>query len=246
MNSFFFSLAMFCTARPTAETGTSTIRSTCSTSYQRRAMAPPISGLSWWSPTITLIGLPRTLPPKSSTAICAAVTEPWPVGVDAGPFMSVRTPILTTSSEICARAGDASAAAASSPSANPRLAEIKAVLPQFFGPAPLFRRRRPRLDRARSRSRWASPCFVQSIHGPRQRRPLTMALGGSLGGSLGVSLGAARSGREADLSGGGGIVARQLRGALLQPRVAQEADQRLDRGPEIAALPHQEIETLPD
>src|SRR5882724_6918143 len=194
---------------------------------------------------ITLIGLPCTVPPKSSTAICAAVTEPWPVGVDAGPFMSVRTPILTKSSEICARAGDASAAAASSPSANPRLAEIKAVLPPF-GPAPLFRRRRPRLDRARSRSRWAGPCFVQSIHGPRQRRPLTTALGGSLGVSLGVSLGAARSGREADLSGGGGIVARQLRGALLQPRVAQEADQRLDRGLEIAALPHQEIETLPD
>src|SRR5882762_3113783 len=81
---------------------------------------------------ITLIGLPSTVPPKSSTAICAAVTEPWPVGVDAGPFMSVRTPILTTSSEICARAGDASAAAASSPSANPRLAEIKAVLPNFL------------------------------------------------------------------------------------------------------------------
>ena len=102
MNSFFFSLAMFCTARPTAETGTSTIRSTCSVSYQRRAIALPMSGLSWWSPTITLIGLPSTLPPKSSTAICAAVTEPWPVGVEAGPFMSVSTPILTTSSETCA------------------------------------------------------------------------------------------------------------------------------------------------
>src|SRR6266481_5301481 len=37
MNSFFFSLATVCTARPTAETGTSTIRSTCSVSYQRRA-----------------------------------------------------------------------------------------------------------------------------------------------------------------------------------------------------------------
>ena len=31
-----------------------------------------------------LIGLPSTLPPKSSIAICAAVTEPWPVGVEAG------------------------------------------------------------------------------------------------------------------------------------------------------------------
>src|SRR5947199_4339848 len=53
---------------------------------------------------MTLTGLPRTLPPKSSTAICAAVTEPCPVGVDAGPVMSVSTPILTTSSEICAEA----------------------------------------------------------------------------------------------------------------------------------------------
>src|SRR5437868_7039894 len=115
MKSFFFSLAMFCTARPTADTGTSTIRSTCSTSYQRRAMPPPMSGLSWWSPTTTLIGLPSTLPPKSSIAICTAVTEPWPVGVEAGPFMSVSTPILTTSSETCASAADdASIAAAPS------------------------------------------------------------------------------------------------------------------------------------
>ncbi len=62
--------------------------------------------ISWWSPTATVIGLPSTLPPKSSTAICAAVTDPLPVGLDAGPFMSVRTPILTTSSEICASAID--------------------------------------------------------------------------------------------------------------------------------------------
>src|SRR6266702_3783554 len=63
-----------------------------------------------------LIGLPSTLPPKSSIAICAAVTEPWPVGVDAGPFMSVSTPILTTLSDICANtAVDASIAAASTP-----------------------------------------------------------------------------------------------------------------------------------
>src|ERR1700754_13665 len=53
-----------------------------------------------------LIGLPSTLPPKSSTAICAAVTEPWPVGVEAGPFMSVNTPILTTPSDTCACAAD--------------------------------------------------------------------------------------------------------------------------------------------
>src|SRR6187402_1522303 len=72
-----------------------------------------------------LIGLPSTLPPKSSSAICAAVTEPWPVGVDAGPFMSVRTPILTTSSETCAGAAvDASSAAATIPSLDRFLANI--------------------------------------------------------------------------------------------------------------------------
>src|ERR1700748_1931478 len=60
---------------------------------------------------MTLIGLPATLPPKSSTAICAAVTEPWPVGVEAGPFMSVRTPILTTLSDTCACAADGDSAA---------------------------------------------------------------------------------------------------------------------------------------
>src|SRR3954465_2936723 len=71
-----------------------------------------------------LIGLPKTLPPKSSIAICAAVTEPWPDGVDAGPFMSVRTPILTTSSETCAEAGDA--VAVSDRTANDRTVKERA------------------------------------------------------------------------------------------------------------------------
>jgi hypothetical protein len=44
--NFFLSLAMVCTASPTADTGTSTITSTCSVSYQRRAIALPMSGLS--------------------------------------------------------------------------------------------------------------------------------------------------------------------------------------------------------
>src|SRR3954447_26865889 len=74
---------------------------------------------------MTLIGLPSTLPPKSSTAICAAVTEPCPVGVDAGPFMSVSTPILTTSSDIWAcAAGDHSSSAAHAPSTARFLADI--------------------------------------------------------------------------------------------------------------------------
>src|SRR5260370_17445450 len=80
------------------------------------------------------IALPSTWRRKASTAICAAVTEPWPVGVDAGPFMSVRTPILTTSSEIWARAAcDDKTAAANAPSTDIFLAEIKIVLPLSFG-----------------------------------------------------------------------------------------------------------------
>ena len=51
-----------------------------------------------------MIGLPKTLPPKSSTAICAAATDPGPVAVAAGPDKSVSTPIFTTSSETCALA----------------------------------------------------------------------------------------------------------------------------------------------
>src|ERR1700734_3518096 len=63
---------------------------------------------------MTVTGLPSTLPPKSSTAICAAITDPWPVDVAAGPFMSVRTPILTMSSDSWAHAaGDDTVAAAS-------------------------------------------------------------------------------------------------------------------------------------
>src|SRR6266849_2880298 len=114
---------------------------------------------------ITLIGLPSTVPPKSSTAICAAVTDPCPVGVDAGPFMSVRTPILTTSSEIWARAaGDAKTAAANAPSRNSFLAEITDVPPITLRRIGLL------LDRKRNS---AGPPFfnhsLQSFDGLRQR-----------------------------------------------------------------------------
>src|SRR5260370_14165639 len=75
-----------------------------------------------------------TGPARSATAICAAVTEPWPVGGEAGPFMSVRTPILPTSSEIWARAAcDDTAAAANAASTDNFLAEIKTVLRLSFG-----------------------------------------------------------------------------------------------------------------
>src|SRR5215471_10633346 len=48
------------------------------------------------------IFLPRTVPPKSSAAICAATTEPIPLKSEYRPDMSARTPIFTTSFESCA------------------------------------------------------------------------------------------------------------------------------------------------
>src|SRR6478752_4026787 len=48
-NTFLRSRATSCTASATLEVGTSTIASTPSLSYHWRAMAPPTSGLFWWS-----------------------------------------------------------------------------------------------------------------------------------------------------------------------------------------------------
>src|SRR5215469_4337102 len=48
------------------------------------------------------IFLPRTVPPKSSAAICAATTEPIPLRSEYRPDMSARTPIFTASFESCA------------------------------------------------------------------------------------------------------------------------------------------------
>src|SRR6185437_7942526 len=111
---------------------------------------------------MTEIGLPSTLPPKSSTAICAAVTEPWPVGVDAGPFMSVKTPILTKSSEICASAAlEASMAAASVPSMGNSL---ESILPPPVNAGALAVLAFRRLHQARPN--WF---LLQLFGGPRQR-----------------------------------------------------------------------------
>src|SRR3954468_3965493 len=116
---------------------------------------------------MTLIGLPSTLPPKSSTAICAAVTEPCPVGVEAGPFMSVSTPILTTSSDICASAPDhGNSAAASAVSTDKRMVEITPSSRNIA--AALF------LERLRSR-----PFLVQSIGAGRQSGGEADLTGGS-------------------------------------------------------------------
>src|SRR3954463_16376747 len=64
---------------------------------------------------MTSMRLPSTVPPKSSTAMRAARYEPGPVLSDCVPLMSVRTPILTTSS-------DTWACAAAEPSAMARTA----------------------------------------------------------------------------------------------------------------------------
>src|SRR6266481_5838990 len=52
-------------------------------------------------------------------------------------------------------------------------------------------------------------------------------------------------GGEPDLTGRRRVVTGEFRGPLLQPFLPEEADQRLNLRPEIAALPHQQIEILP-
>ena len=55
-----------------------------------------------------------------------------------------------------------------------------------------------------------------------------------------------RSSGETDSTGGRRVVAAEFRRPLLQPFLPEETDQRLHRRPEIAALPHQQIEILPE
>ena len=96
-NTRSFSLTISVTASATDEVGTSTMTSTSWTSIHSRTMFEPTSGLFWWSAESTSIGAPLTLPPKSSTAIRAASTEPWPARSAYRPDWSFITPILTAS-----------------------------------------------------------------------------------------------------------------------------------------------------
>src|SRR5215213_8907039 len=105
-----------CTARATEDVGTSETTSTCCVSSHWRTMLDPMSGLFWWSAATTSMGLPSTVPPKSSTAMRAATTDPGPVLSDWPALISESTPILTTSSEIWA-------CAAADPSATARRAQ---------------------------------------------------------------------------------------------------------------------------
>ena len=74
---FFFSLASCITASAMPDDGTSVMMSTPE-SYHCRAMLVAMSGLFCPSAETTSIGLPSTLPPKSSIAIFTASTEPCP------------------------------------------------------------------------------------------------------------------------------------------------------------------------
>ena len=85
MNALPLSRVIWLTASATPEFGTSTITSTLSTSYHWRATCEPTSGLFWWSAEMISTFMPFLAAPKSSTAMRAASTEPWPgeVGVEA-------------------------------------------------------------------------------------------------------------------------------------------------------------------
>ena len=75
---FFLSLDRPWTARATEEVVSSMMASTFSVSYHWRAMLEATSGLFWWSALTISTGTPRTLPPKSCTAMRAASTEDLP------------------------------------------------------------------------------------------------------------------------------------------------------------------------
>src|SRR5216683_499172 len=79
-NTLFLSRTISLTASATEDVGTSTMTSTLSTSIQVRT----------------------TFEPKSSTAIRAAMTEPWPLRSEYVPDMSFMTPILMLPSLYCA------------------------------------------------------------------------------------------------------------------------------------------------
>ena len=88
----FRSFATCSTAKATDELSMPTIMPTFSRSYHCRAMADPMSALFWLSADRISMGRPRTLPPASSAAICAARNDPGPIASAYNPVMSVSTP----------------------------------------------------------------------------------------------------------------------------------------------------------
>src|SRR3990167_6083898 len=112
--AFFFSRAIWFTASAMPELGTSRIRSTFSASYHCRAICEPTSVLFWWSAKMISTFRPLAAALKSSTAMRAATTEPWPARSAYRPDWSLSTPILMTPSEIWACATPRGRASASS------------------------------------------------------------------------------------------------------------------------------------
>src|SRR5690554_1330782 len=79
MTTLFFSLAMPCTARATAELVKSAIAVTPSRSNHSRALAAPTSALFWLSADTTWISMPlHSAARQSSMASLAAATDPAP------------------------------------------------------------------------------------------------------------------------------------------------------------------------
>ena len=130
------SRARWVTARATAVLGRPTMRSTPS-SNQRRAMASATSGLFCWSADTTATGWPATLPPKSSTAIWAATTDPKPAGAAKPPVWLFSTPIRRVSTENCADAGPVAQRRASTDSNERSIQSLPIILRTLtFHPAP--------------------------------------------------------------------------------------------------------------
>src|SRR6516162_4823102 len=97
--------------------------------------------------------LPSTFPPKSSTAICAAATEPGPLRSEYRPVISVSTPILTTSSDTCAPANDVvTKSAATLEIARTKYLGFMSFLP--FDEPDLANPRKPRRWFVRGRRNW--------------------------------------------------------------------------------------------
>src|SRR5690606_24099631 len=102
ITTLFFSRAMFCTARATAELVRSAIAVTPSRSNHSRARAAPTSALFWLSAETRSIDMPlHSAFRQSSMASCAAATEPMPPMDAYVPDMSVSTPILTGGVAAC-------------------------------------------------------------------------------------------------------------------------------------------------
>src|SRR5262245_39218277 len=78
MKALHLSRVIWFTACATPVLGASRITSPLSASYHWRALCEPTSALFWWSAETISTFSPLAAAPKSSTAMRAATTEPWP------------------------------------------------------------------------------------------------------------------------------------------------------------------------